>query len=33
MLLYVTVVEGLAIFINDDTRIKGVQIEDHETKQ
>ena len=32
-LLYITVVEVLAIFINADTRIKGVQIGDHETKQ
>ena len=33
ILLNITVVEVLAIFINADRRIKGVQIEDHETKQ
>ena len=33
ILLYITVVEVLAIFINVDTRIKGVQIGDHETKE
>ena len=33
ILLYITVVEVLAIFINADTRIKGVQMGDHETKQ
>ena len=33
ILLYITVVEVLAIFINADRRIKGVQIGDHETKQ
>ena len=33
ILLYVTVVEVLAIFINADSRIKGVQIGDPETKQ
>ena len=33
MLLYITVVEVLAIFINADRKIKGVQIGDHETKQ
>ena len=33
MLLYITVVKVLAIFINADTRIKRVQIGDHETKQ
>ena len=32
MLLYITVVEIIAIFINADKRIKGVQIGDHETK-
>ena len=32
-LLYITVVEMLAIFINADRRIKGVQIVDRETKQ
>ena len=31
--LYITAVELLAIFINADRRIKGVQIGDHETKQ
>ena len=33
ILLYITVVEVFAIFINADRRIKGVQIGDHETKQ
>ena len=33
ILLYITVVEALAIFINADRRIRGVQIGDHETKQ
>ena len=33
ILLYITVVEVLAIFINADRRIKGVQIGGHETKQ
>ena len=33
ILLYITVVEVLAIFINADRRINGVQIGDHETKQ
>ena len=33
ILLYITVVEVLAVFINADTRIKRVQIGDHETKQ
>ena len=33
ILLYVTVVEVLAIFINADRRIKGVQMGDPETKQ
>ena len=33
ILLYITVVEILAIFINADKRIKGVQVGDHETKQ
>ena len=31
--LCITVVEVLSIFINVDTRIKGVQLRDHETKQ
>ena len=33
ILLYITVFETLAIFINADRRIKGMQIGDHETKQ
>ena len=33
MLLYVTVIEVLAIFTDSDTRIKGVQIGDHNIKQ
>ena len=33
ILLYITVTEVLAIFIDADTRIKGVQIGDHEIKQ
>ena len=33
ILLFITVVEVFAIFINADRRIKGVQIGDHETKQ
>ena len=33
MLLYITVFGVLAIFINADRRIKGVQIGHHETKQ
>ena len=33
ILLYITVVEVFAIFINAGRRIKGVQIGDHETKQ
>ena len=33
ILLYITVTEVLAIFTDADTRIKGVQIEDHEIKQ
>ena len=33
ILLYITVVEALAIFINADRRIRGVQTGDHETKQ
>ena len=33
ILLHITVVEVLAIFINADGRIKGVQIGDHKTKQ
>ena len=30
ILLYITVAKVLAIYINADTRIKGVQIGDHE---
>ena len=30
---YITVTEVLAIFIDSDTRVKGVQIADHEMKQ
>ena len=33
ILLHITVAEVLAIFINADGRIKGVQIGDHKTKQ
>ena len=33
ILLYVTVAEVSAIFTDADTRIKGVQIEDHKIKQ
>ena len=33
ILLYITVVEVLAIFIIADTMINGVQIGNHETKQ
>ena len=33
ILLCITVVEVLAIFINADTSIKGVQIGDHKNKQ
>ena len=32
-LLYITVAEVFAIFIDSNTRIKGVQIRDHEIKQ
>ena len=32
-LLYITVAEVPVIFIDADTRIKGVQIGDHEIKQ
>ena len=33
ILLYITVDEVLAIFIDNDTRIKGVQLGNHEIKQ
>ena len=33
ILLYITVAEVPAIFIDGDTRIKGLQIADHEIKQ
>ena len=33
IILYITVTEVLVIFNEADTRIKGVQIEDHEIKQ
>ena len=33
ILLYITAAEALAFFIDPDTRIKGVQIGGHETKQ
>ena len=33
ILLYNTVTEELAIFIHADTRMKGVQVGDHEIKQ
>ena len=33
LLLYNTVAEVHAVFIDADTRIEGVQIGDHETKQ
>ena len=33
ILFYVTVAEVPAIFTDDDIKIKGVQIGDHETKQ
>ena len=33
ILLYIAVAEVLAIFIDADTRIKGVETGDHETKQ
>ena len=33
ILLYITVAEVPAIFIDADTRIKGLQIGDHEIKQ
>ena len=33
ILVYVTVAEVLAIFNDADTKIKGVQIGDHEIKQ
>ena len=33
ILLYIAVTEVLTIFTDADTRIKGVQIEDHEIKQ
>ena len=33
IMFYITVAELLVIFTDTDTRIKGVQIEDHEIKQ